>query len=181
MTKKKRELGNETYYYSYNSDIKLLKDPVKKILFPKLKHWIHLNEENETIRHLHDGYFWTYGSYEFWAKECNLKPKTVGDHLRELVKSGLLISGNYNKLKIDKTIWYRLPTEDELKNVDFVSLYYGSSKRKKGIILDNKMLYTMYKNGMTIDTKTGFQKEETLVTIPEQTTEHYSEEKLNII
>ena len=130
MARKKRELGNDTYFTVFNSDLKLIKDPVKKILYAKIKNWIYRNEDKESEYHNKAGYWWTYGSYEHWGEDCGLDMTTVGNHLRELVATGILKTGNYNKMKIDKTIWYRLATEDELKKVNFRLLFYGKSKEK---------------------------------------------------
>ncbi len=175
MARKQRDLGNDTYFTVYNSDLRLIKDPVKKILYSKIKNWIYRNEDSKSVRHNKDGHWWTFGSYEYWAEECGLETKTVGKHLRELIKSGILKSGNYNKLKIDKTIWYRLATEDEMKNVDFKTLFYGSSKEKHRDLYDNKTLHQMYQNNMIDVKKKDYKKEKMGVPLPEYTPEYISE------
>ena len=130
MTKKNRELGNDTYFTIYNSDLKLIKDPVKKVLYSKIKNWIYRNEDKNKKSHFKNGHWWTYGTYEYWAEECGLEIGTVGIHLRQLVKSGILINDNHNRMKSDKTYWYRLATNEELKQVNFRLLFYGMSKYK---------------------------------------------------
>jgi hypothetical protein len=175
MTRKKRDLGNDTYFTVYNSDLKLIKDPVKKILYSKLKNWIYRNEDKESEYHLKAGYYWTFGSYEYWAEECGMDKKTVGKHLRELVATGILKTGNYNKMKIDNTIWYRLATEDELKNVNYRLLFYGKSKEKNNNNLSNEMLYRMYLNGMIEVSKRDTDREDLGSAIPEYIAEDKSE------
>ena len=175
MTRKKRDLGNDTYFTVYNSDLKLIKDPVKKILYSKLKNWIYRNEDKESEYHFKAGYYWTFGSYDYWAKECGLDKKTVGTHLRELVATGLLKTGNYNKMTIDNTIWYRLATEDELKNVNFRLLFYGKSKEKNSNNHSNETLYQMYLNGMIEVINVDAHREDLGSTIPEDITEDKSE------
>jgi hypothetical protein len=96
MAKKRRELGNDTYFTVFNSDLKLIKDPVKKILDSKIKNWIYRNEDKKSVYHFKNGFYWTFGSYHYWAGECGLETKTVGKHLRELVASSLLNTGNHN-------------------------------------------------------------------------------------
>jgi hypothetical protein len=191
MTRKKRDLGNDTYFTVYNSDLKLIKDPVKKILYSKLKNWIYRNEDKESEYHFKAGYYWTFGSYDYWAKECGLDKKTVGTHLRELVATGLLKTGNYNKMTIDNTIWYRLATEDELKNVNFRLLFYGKSKEKNSNNHSNETLYQMYLNGMievsNMDahgedlgsTILEYSSEYSIEDISEYSLEHSSEESAN--
>lgn len=176
MTRKKRELGNDTYFTVYSSDLKLIKDPVKKILYSKLKNWIYRNEDKESEYHFKAGYYWTFGSYDYWAKECGLDKKTVGTHLRELVATGLLKTGNYNKMTIDNTIWYRLATEDELKNVNFRLLFYGKSKEKNSNNHSNETLYQMYLNGMIEVSNLDAHGEDLGSTILEDSSEYKSED-----
>ncbi len=175
MARKKRELGNDTYFTVYNSDLKLIKDPVKKILYAKIKNWIYRNEDKESEYHYKAGYWWTFGSYEYWGEECGLDMTTVGNHLRELAATGILKTGNYNKMKIDKTIWYRLATEDELKKVNFRLLFYGKSKEKNINNHSNETLYRMYQNGMIDMTNKDVHRKELGSTIPEDITEDITE------
>lgn len=180
MARKKRELGNDTYFTVFNSDFKLIKDPVKKILYAKLKNWIYRNEDRDedkkTAYHYKAGKWWTFAPYEYWAKECGLDKKTVGTHLRELVATGLLKTGNYNKMKIDNTIWYRLATEDELKNVNFRLLFYGKSKEKNSNNHSNETLYQMYLNGMIEVSNMDAGREDLGSTILEDSTEYSIED-----
>lgn len=181
MAKKKKELGKETYYFTFDSDLKLIKDPVKKILFPRIKHWILHNKENEKKTHFKDGHYWTFGTYDFWAEECGLETKTVGNHLRELVTSGILKSGNFNKKGFDKTIWYRLATSEELKNVNFRLLYYGKSKENNADNHSNERLLWMYQNGMpNVENKEDV-KENLGLPIPEYITNNTSNNITNNI
>lgn len=175
MARKKRELGNDTYFTVYNSDLRLIKDPVKKILFGKIKNWIYRNEDKRSGKHFHQGYFWTFASYKYWAEECGLQEKTVGKHLRELVESGILIVGNFNHYKQDKTFWYRLPNDEEIKKVNFRMLYYGDTLGKKGEYHTNEYLFEWYKNGMRVVNKSDKQKENLGSPLPEYTTEYNPE------
>ncbi|RXK46505.1 helix-turn-helix domain-containing protein [Aquirufa rosea] len=181
MARKQRVLGNDTYFTVFNSDLKLIKDPVKKILFGKIKNWIYRNEDKESKIHLKNGYYWSFASYKYWADECGLEEKTVGKHLRELVKSGILIVGNFNIYKQDKTFWYRLPTEEELNNVNFRMLYYGKSISKKGEQHSNEYLLECYKNGMIDVTKRDKLKEKLGSPLPEDKSEYSSEDNSEYI
>lgn len=172
MTRKKRELGNDTYFTVYSSDLKLIKDPVKKILYSKLKNWIYRNEDKPGEFHLKAGYWWTFGTYDYWAEECGLETKTVGKHLRELVSSGILKTGNHNRKGYDKTIWYRLATEDELENVNFRLLFYGKSKEKNSSNHSNETLYRMYQNDMIEVTNKDVHSVDLGLTIPKDITEN---------
>jgi hypothetical protein len=175
MTKKRRDLGNQTYFTVFNSDMKLIKDPVKKILFSKIKNWIYRNEDKESDLYFKAGYWWTFAPYEYWAEECGLETKTVGKHLRGLVSSGILKTGNYNKKGYDKTIWYRLATADELKKVNFQVLLYGKSNEKDITNHSNETILQMYQNGMIDVTKRDVLNDHLGVPILEDNLEHISD------
>jgi hypothetical protein len=179
MAKKNRELGNDTYFTIYNSDLKLIKDPVKKLLYSKIKNWIYRNEDKSKNHHYKNGYWWTYGTYEYWADECGLEIGTVGIHLRQLVKSGILINDNHNRMKSDKTYWYRLATNEEIKQVNFRLLFYGMSKYKNADNLSNETLYRMYKNGMLEVLNEDVGDVNIEVPLPEHITEQNTDHNLN--
>lgn len=78
------------------------------IILHNLKFWLDHNKANRT--HINDGYVWTYNSarafaelFPYWSS--NKIQKT----LRKLESDGVIITGNYNKAKYDKTKWYSLP------------------------------------------------------------------------
>jgi len=175
MAKKIRDIGNETYFTVFNSDMKLIKDPVKKILFSKIKNWIYRNEDEEKDLYFKAGYWWTFAPYEYWAEECGLDASTVGKHLRGLVSSGILKTGNYNKKGYDKTIWYRLATADELKKVNFQVLFYGNTFKKNSNKHSNETLLQMYQNGMIDVTKRDVLNNHLGVPILENYSEHTSD------
>ena len=178
MARKKRELGNDTYFTVFNKDLKLIHDPVKKILFSKIKNWIYRNEDKESGFHFRDGHYWTFGSQGYWAEECGLQVKTVGDNLRELVATGILKTGNYNRLGIDKTIWYRLATDDEMKNVNLRALFYGKTKCNNPGNHSNETILAMYQNGMLDMNNTDIEKEQLGAPLPEYKADHISEDSL---
>ncbi|HDR8076531.1 TPA: DnaD domain protein [Bacillus cereus] len=60
-------------------------------------------------KHQHDGYYWIYNTYDEWLKQFPFwSSATLRRIVNKLEKQGLLIKGNYNKLKIDQTKWYRI-------------------------------------------------------------------------
>lgn len=56
-----------------------------------------------------DGHKWVYNSIADWHKQFPwLSVDTVKRGFNKLEEKGLLISGNYNKLKFDRTKWYAI-------------------------------------------------------------------------
>jgi DnaD/phage-associated family protein len=100
---------------------KLLLDEKPLIVLPSLAKAIGLNEaiilqqlhywlqESNNIR---DGYKWVYNTYEDWQKQFPFWSKnTIIRAIKSLEKMGLVVVGNYNKMKIDNTKWYRIDYE----------------------------------------------------------------------
>lgn len=77
------------------------------IFIQNLYFWIRKNEANE--KHFHDGRTWTYNTFQAW---CTLFPFWSERQVKYLVKKmtdkGLVLTGNYNKIAFDRTLWYAL-------------------------------------------------------------------------
>lgn len=77
------------------------------IFISNLYFWIRKNEANE--KHFHDGRTWTYNTFQAW---CTLFPFWSERQVKHLVKKmtdrGLILTGNYNKIAFDRTLWYAL-------------------------------------------------------------------------
>lgn len=60
--------------------------------------------------HIHDGRHWVYNTQDAWMAQFPwIKSKTtLKRHFSHLVKLGLLIKGNYNKVGFDRTTWYAI-------------------------------------------------------------------------
>ena len=77
------------------------------IVIQQIHYWLIINQRND--RNLHAGYYWTYNSYTEWQKQFPFwSEHTVRRIFGDLEKKGYIISGNFNKLTIDRTKWYRL-------------------------------------------------------------------------
>jgi hypothetical protein len=88
------------------------------IILQQIHYWIKINESKN--RNNHDGYFWAYNTYSQWHKQFPFwSERTIQRIILSLEKNGLITSANYNKLKIDKTKWYRINYET-LKTLDAV-------------------------------------------------------------
>lgn len=77
------------------------------IILQQIHYWLKLNEAES--RNFYDGHYWTYNSYKDWQKQFPFwNESTIRNLIRSLEGRGLLIVGNFNKLKIDRTKWYRI-------------------------------------------------------------------------
>ena len=69
-----------------------------------LAYWIHLNQANNI--HFHDGRYWTYNTsqaftviFPYWSID------QIDRLIKKCIKNDLIIKGNYNVIKYDKTRW----------------------------------------------------------------------------
>ena len=77
------------------------------IVVQQIHYWIVQNEK--AGRNFRDGRYWTYNSYPKWTEEFGLWcERTVKSIFSALEKSGILMSGNYNKSGMDQTKWYTI-------------------------------------------------------------------------
>ena len=75
------------------------------IIIQNLAYWVQKNAAND--KSYHDGRYWTYNSIKAFAK---LFPyyteKQISYALEKLKKAGIIMTGNYNKVAYDRTLWY---------------------------------------------------------------------------
>lgn len=77
------------------------------IVVQQIHYWLMQNKK--AGRNFRDGRYWTYNSYPKWTEEFGLWcERTVKSIFSSLEKSGILLSGNYNKSGMDQTKWYTI-------------------------------------------------------------------------
>lgn len=77
------------------------------IVLQQIHYWLEINKKSD--RNKRDSYYWTYNSYENWNEQFPFwSVRTIKTIFTNLEKSGLVITSNYNQLKIDRTKWYRI-------------------------------------------------------------------------
>ena len=91
------------------------------IIINQISYWNEINKK--TGHNLKDGYYWTYNTYEGWAK--NDFPYWSADTIRKSISAlenmGIIISTDkYNSYKIDNTKWYRVDYDKLQKIIDIV-------------------------------------------------------------
>ena len=109
---------------------KLLISESPLLVLPSLAETIGLNEAivlqqihfwTSKEKHYKDGRYWVYNSYDSWADQFPFWSKsTIIRILNRLENEGLIITANYNALKIDRTKWYAINYEnmERLSKID---------------------------------------------------------------
>lgn len=115
------------------------------ILINHFTFWI---EHNQTLkRNFHQGKTWMYQTqeeiaahYPYWNRD------KVQNLLEKLVQFGVIIKGNFNKLKLDKTQWYAFKNEEKFTKVRNRTIESGKSHNAEcetaQAIPDTKPTYT---------------------------------------
>lgn len=83
---------------------KMLGSLEEAAILQQIHYW---TQKNTNIR---DGYSWVYNTISDWQKQFSWieSDKTMRTKLKSLENKGLLVTGNYNKAKFDRTKWYRI-------------------------------------------------------------------------
>ncbi|MDQ0253921.1 hypothetical protein J2S74_001293 [Evansella vedderi] len=77
------------------------------IILQQIYYWNELNKK--TGKNYKVGYYWTYNSYEEWKEQFPFwSTSTIKRIMESLEVKKLIVTGNYNKLKIDRRKWYRV-------------------------------------------------------------------------
>ena len=77
----------------------------ESLILQQIHYWNQINEKLHN--NFEDGFYWTFDSYIQWKEQFPFwSVDTIKRTIIKLEKSGLVISANYNKIKVDKTKWY---------------------------------------------------------------------------
>lgn len=93
----------------------------ESIVLQQIHYWIEINKKAD--KNFKDNHYWTFNSYEEWHKQFPFwSIITIKRIIKNLEKANLLITANYNQMKIDRTKWYRINYE-ELESLENSPLY----------------------------------------------------------
>lgn len=91
----------------FDTDIAVKYGVNAAVLLQNLGFWIKQNEANET--NFFDGTYWTYNSRRAYRELFPyMSERQIDTAFRKLIDDGLVITGNYNKVAYDRTLWYAL-------------------------------------------------------------------------
>lgn len=106
------------------------------IVLQQVHYWIEVNK-NKGINQ-YEGHYWTFNSIKEWNK-CFpfFGEKTLRRVFLNLEKLGFLITGNFNKLRMDRTKWYTIDYKKLNEYIsksenDVVDDEYGEVKNAEG-------------------------------------------------
>ena len=93
--------------HHFNTEIAKQYDIITAILLDNFYYWIEKNRVNEL--NYKDGKYWTYNTKKAiceWFPYLN--ERQLDYALKKMVEQGLIVKGNYNENKYDRTLWYAI-------------------------------------------------------------------------
>lgn len=95
------------------------------IVLQQVHYWIEVNKAKKT--NYYDGYYWTYNSMKEWSKSFPFfAEKTLKRIFINLEEMGIFKTGNYNKMRMDRTKWY---TIDYIKLEEYIDKHTDDEVR----------------------------------------------------
>ena len=93
--------------HSFDTEVANVVGIAGAVVLRNIAYWVKVNESNDT--NCYDGRYWTYNSRKAWAEQYTyISEKQMRGILEKLVSDGYLLTGNYNQLQFDRTLWYTL-------------------------------------------------------------------------
>ncbi|KKK51330.1 hypothetical protein LCGC14_3116030, partial [marine sediment metagenome] len=111
------------------------------VLYNHFQHWISKNLTSGI--NYHEGHTWTYNTVRTFANQFPyLSLWEVREGLKNLIDAGIIIKGNYNKRKNDRTCWYCFGDEKTTLKGMPTHLWeaHKSSERRKSICGTHKSI-----------------------------------------
>ena len=137
--------------YSFDEEVAKEVGVNAAIILDKFTWWIRQNEANE--RNYHDGRYWTYNSTKALTSMFPFfSAKQIGRILKKLINDGYLMTGNYNKIAFDRTLWYTLSDKGErlmkYKEMDFPKMGNEISQKREMRFPENGKPIPVYTNNI---------------------------------
>ena len=77
------------------------------VILNNLEHWIAKNKANN--QNYFEGNYWTYNSKKAFADLFPyMTTRQIEYALKKLIDDGIIITGNFNKMAYDRTLWYAI-------------------------------------------------------------------------
>lgn len=117
--------------HSFNIDIAKKYGIPCAVLLKNIYFWIEKNKANGD--NFYDGFYWTYNSMNAFAKLFPyLNQRQIDYALKKLIDDGILITGNYNKMAYDRTLWYAITKKGYsiLQNCEMETTKFVNGKDK---------------------------------------------------
>jgi predicted transcriptional regulator len=108
----------ELYCCSSIEDIKQY-GAVQAIILGRIRWWCHYNEQQKDKHKFHEGYYWSgWMTGKDFEEQTGLPSSTVYRNLNELMDRKIIFRERFNKMKRDKSGWYRINLNSQNENTN---------------------------------------------------------------
>lgn len=112
----------DEYPIMFHSSLAVALGLNEAILLQKINLWLNCKPHNA------DGRSWIYNTYKSWQEQLPFfSESTIKRALKNLEEKGIIITGNFNKLKMDRTKWYTIDYEKLDNLIDNLNLPSGQN------------------------------------------------------
>ena len=112
----------DEYPVMFHSSLAVALGLNEAILLQRINLWLNCKPHNA------DGRSWIYNSYKSWQEQLPFfSESTIKRALKNLADKGIIIKGNFNKFKMDRTIWYSIDYNKLDKIIDTLNLPLGQN------------------------------------------------------
>lgn len=134
-----RDISNQHHSFSVAAACKVGVNCA--VILQSIYYWVTKNEANGNS--YHDGRYWTYNSVKAFSDMFPYLSKgQIDGVLKRLERDGYIVTGNYNKVKYDRTKWYALTDSG-----------YALMENAKSISKNQEMDSEVSENGLSEDEK----------------------------
>jgi len=110
--------NNEKYYYVTVDDTKKY-GVVQAVILGRIRWWCQYNEEQKDEDKFHDGYYWSgWMTGKDFEEQTGIPDKTIYRNLNELIANKIIYRERFNKMKRDKSGWYRINPNSQNENTN---------------------------------------------------------------
>ena len=101
--------SNKTQMHHFDVEDAMKYGVEKAVVLSNIRFWLNNNKNKDLSTVKHDGYYWMYNTARDMSDVLPYFAQSkVQRLLKQLEDDGVLIVGNYNKVKYDRTKWYTL-------------------------------------------------------------------------
>lgn len=112
----------DEYPVMFHSSLAVALGLNEAILLQRINLWLNCKPHNA------DGRSWIYNSYKSWQEQLPFfSESTIKRALKNLADKGIIIKGNFNKFKMDRTIWYSIDYKKLDELIDNLNLPLGQN------------------------------------------------------
>lgn len=112
MKKQKNTSQTDITHHIFNVELAKKYGVHESIILNNFIFWIKINQANESKKHYHDGRYWTFNTKKALTLILPyLTERQIRTAIDNLIKKGVILTGNFNCFKYDRTLWYAISNE----------------------------------------------------------------------